>query len=118
MSYRPDPWTDQSFSTKTKIIYGTRERLGEGYVFSRVCLLFTHRGKESHVTNVTITHDALDFIVQPPPSWPHPRHENSVTHFPPASDIWWPQLEICSDLFTSGSPCADIWWMLEQTRSV
>ena len=43
-------------------------------------------------SNVTITHDALDLTV-------HyiPRHETS-------RNIWWPSLETCSSLFTSGQP--------------
>ena len=37
----------------------------------------------------------------------------------PASDIWWPSLENCSNLFTSGrTPTgADIWSLLKHIRS-
>ena len=45
--------------------------------------------------HVTITHDVLDLTVQSP--WPPPLDRD-----PLASDIWWPSLEACSNLFTSG----------------
>ena len=30
-----------------------------------------------------------------------------------SSDIWWQQLETCSNLFTWGPPGANIWWLLK-----
>ena len=35
---------------------------------------------------------------------------------PPASDIWWPSLETCSDLFTSG-PLPNQYWHLVATEA-
>ena len=67
-------------------------KLWEGNFFSHVCLS-VHR-----VPHVTITHDALDLTVQGlTPSV-------EVTS-PSISDIWWPWLETCSNLFTWGSHC-------------
>ena len=37
---------------------------------------------------------------------------------PLTSDIWWPSVGTCSDMFTSQAPTrADIWWLLKQVRS-
>ena len=44
---------------------------------------------------MTITHDALDLIVQPPPNMGH----GDPWPCNPAGDIWWPSLETCSNLF-------------------
>ena len=96
---------------------------------------------------MTITHDALRLIVQSPSlpalSLKHGtslyrspyRHETSLCSAPPtsnlssisldmephctgtASDIWWPRLETCSNLFNPHSTTADIWWLLKQVQS-
>ena len=68
-------------------------------MFSLVCVCQSVYPRGSPY--VTITRDALDFTVQPPSS--------------PASDIWWPSLEACLNLFTghhyTASPTGtDIWW--------
>ena len=61
-----------------------------------------------NVPHVAITHDTLDLTVQPPPSpqlWPEPLFTHGTWVYPwsqpwhPASDIWWPSLETCSNLF-------------------
>ena len=54
-------------------------------------IMFSHRG-----SHVAIIHNALDLTV----------HGISLDRDPqpPASDIWWPSQETCSNLFTSGSP--------------
>ena len=70
-------------------------KLREDNVFTRVCLSINSRG-ESHVT---IIHDSLDLTVQLPP--PHIGPHWTGT---PVSDIWWPSLGACSNLFTSGHP--------------
>ena len=82
-------------------------KLQEGNVFRHVWL-FTDG------SHVTITHDALNFTIeespgpghppghgtslyQDPPASPH-GHETSLYGDPcpsPATDIWWPRLEIC-----------------------
>ena len=36
---------------------------------------------------------------------------------PPASDLWWPRLEICSNVFTWAHPTSDIWWPRLETCS-
>ena len=45
----------------------------------------------------------LDLTVQGPLAPPFQRWD------PSGSDIWWPSLETCSNLFASGSPSSDIW---------
>ena len=71
-----------------------------------VCLS-VHRRQGPHVT---ITHDVLDIIVQPPP------HPLGIRPWPPkpqpplASDIWWSSLKTCSNLFIWGHPQNNIWW--------
>ena len=102
------------------VCYSTPTNLQEGNVFSRVCLLFCPQER----AHMTITHDALDLTVQPPPpDWPSPDFRPG-THralaqpsldirlgIPPANDIWWSSLENCSDLFIWGpSSRSDIWW--------
>ena len=49
--------------------------------------------------HVTITHDALDLTVFPLPP-PDLGPSQSQSQPDPASDIWWPSLKICSNLFT------------------
>ena len=70
---------------------------GKGYVFSRVCPSFCRAGG----SHVTIAHDALDLTVQGIPAPPPPWISDLCTGPPSAaSDIWWPTLETCSNLFT------------------
>ena len=68
-----------------------------------VCLSFCLEG-----SHVTIAHDALDLTVLPPPhpgpfqTWEMgtPRLPSDMEHEnPPATDIWWPSLLTCSNLF-------------------
>ena len=82
-------------------------------MFSQVCVCLSTGGGGPHVT---ITHDALALTVQGP-SWPWtPPDMGHGTPGPaPASDIWWPSLETCSNLFI-GPHCTaplqsgtDIW---------
>ena len=69
-----------------------------------LCVSVHGGGGGSHVT---ITHDALDFTVQPTPRHqtmePHPQPQppGHQTWDPPtsASDIWWQSLQICSNVF-------------------
>ena len=85
-------------------IYRPTTKLGK-VMFSQVSVILLGG------PHVTITHDALDLTVQGPSS----RQSPSIQ--PPTSDIWWPRLEICSNLFTrlphcTGPPTsADIWWL-------
>ena len=72
--------------------YHPPTKLWEGNIFSNVCLsvcLFT-----SAEGLLTITNNALDSLYRDPPNLVPPR----------ASDIWWPSMETCSILFTSGPP--------------
>ena len=55
------------------------------------------------VAFVTITHDALDLIVHGPLAPPHLDRGPHWTGTNPASDIWWPSLETCSNVFTSAT---------------
>ena len=69
------------------------------------------KGRGSHVT---ITHDALDLTIQgPPPGLPPPYRD-------PVSDIWWPRLKTCSNLFTWGPPTTVNWHLVatEEARTV
>ena len=56
-------------------------------------------------SHVTITHGALELIVQGTP-WPWPSWTwdfwGPLPQPPPTSDIWWSPLGTCSNLFTSG----------------
>ena len=97
----------------------------EGNVFVRVYL--------STGGHVTITHDALDLTIQDPPpglgSGSDPsRHGISrptqlpqtcdLLALPPVSDIWWPSMETCSNLFILGSPTSVhiLWWSTYSLR--
>ena len=92
----------------------------EGNVFIQVCL-------STGGSNMTIIQDALDHPPLPPPPdmgphWtgtPPPPDMDLTGQGPPTSDIWWPSLETCSNLFTSGLPptSAYIWWPLKYVRS-
>ena len=78
-------------------------KLWEGNVFSHVCLY-------TGGSHVSITHDTLKLAIQPP--------QLGTSWTPLASDIWWPSLETCSYLFSSGPhTSADIWWLLKQVWS-
>ena len=55
------------------------------------------------VAFVTITHDALDLIVHGPLAPPHLDRGPHWTGTNPASDILWPSLETCSNVFTSAT---------------
>ena len=109
-----------------------------------VCQLFSPQGGGFHVT---IKHDALYHTVQSPSTpCPLPQNMEPHCTGPPtdmrphctappapnlspisldmephctgiASDIWWPRLETCSNLFNSLSTSADIWWLLKQVPS-
>ena len=120
-------------------IFTTRQRSCGKVMFSVMSVCW--RG-----SHMAITHDVLDLTEQGPQ--PSPDMElhctgtplNMGPHYkdPPvpalldmepyctwtpshaASDILWPSLETCSNLFTSGSllsPSVEIWWLLKQVRS-
>ena len=75
-----------------------------------VCLFI---GEGSHVT---IIHDALDPTIQWLPPGPH--CTGTPSPVPPRSDIWWPRLEACSNLFTWKRPTSgNIWWLLKHVLS-
>ena len=83
--------------------YRPPTKLREGNVFSRICL---SRGVD------------IGTALHPPPPDMGPPGPGS-----PASDIWWPSLEICSNLFIEPhctgllSPTStDIWWPLKYIR--
>ena len=87
----------------------------EGNVLTGVCLSF------SWGPHVTIIHDALELTVQAPlQTWgmrtlgSHPEMGHGDSHL--ASDIWWPSLETCSNLFIgphcSGSPSPCYWHLV------
>ena len=63
---------------------------------------------------MTITHVALDLTVQalsaPPTHTWDLTGQGLPQPYLPASDIWWPSLETCSNLFTS----VNIWWLLKE----
>ena len=109
------------------------------YSVVSVCQLFSPQGGKFHVT---ITHDALDLTVHSPsPPCPLPETLNltvqvpletwDLTVQPPSlgsldmephctgtpSDIWWPRLDTCSNLFNLHPINADIWWLLKQVQS-
>ena len=99
--------------------YRPQTKLREGNVFRGVCL-FTRRE-----VYVTLSHDALDLTVPTPPL-PDMGPEYLTPSFllltfgghrwrhgptPLATDILWPLLESCSNLFTGGPTtptCTDI----------
>ena len=105
--------------------YRSPTKWREGNVFIRVCPSFCpQRIGESHMT---MTHDALDLTVQgpEPPTPPHPTADMGIQGLPgsgpgsprkwdlrlprpwswsPASDIWWPSLETCSNFVHFRTP--------------
>ena len=76
-------------------IYRSPAKWRKGNVLIRVCQCVCPQGG----THVAIKHDALDLTVQgPSPSlYSAPSHSSPY----PASDIWWPRMEACLNLFTS-----------------
>ena len=81
-------------------IFAPRKRSCGKVMFSRVSVCHCVGGP-----HVTITHNPMDLTVQdsPPPPSSNPsslRHQTwrPLELAPPASDIWWPSLEICSSL--------------------
>ena len=97
---------DHSFALQCNWLhYRPPTKLRESNVFMRVCL--------SRGTHVTMIHWASLYRGLPHPqpkslqTWdlrPPRLHPGS-----PASDIWWPPLETCSNLFTSG-PIPTVHW--------
>ena len=86
-------------------IYRPSTKWREGNVFGRVCPSVSHSVHGG--SYVTTTHDALDLTTQEPlrvcPTQPNPlptQTWGSTMQGPPGNDIWWPRLEICSNLFT------------------
>ena len=57
-------------------------------------------------------------LYRDPPALPPPFREPLALAPSPASDIWGPRKETCSDLFIwePPPPCADIWLLLKDTR--
>ena len=89
--------------------YRPSTKLREGNTFNRVCPWFCPGGP---MWPLTMVHWASLYTAPPFSS-------DMIPHWTPASDIWWPSLEICSNLFTSGrTPTgADIWSLLKHIRS-
>ena len=56
------------------------------------------------------------YVQRPPPPTPTlapSRHRTLLySPLPPANDIWWPSLETCSNLFTSGPPSHQCWYLV------
>ena len=67
--------------------------------------LMVHHSTHMGGSHVTITHGALELIVQGTP-WPWPSWTwdfwGPLPQPQPTSDIWWSPLGTCSNLFTSG----------------
>ena len=89
--------------------YRPPTKLREGNVFSSVCL--SRRGVPcdhyplKHWTSLYRT-PLSPALPLPPDMEPHWK----LLH---TSDIWWPLMVTCSNLYTSGTPTsADIWWLL------
>ena len=91
---------------KQGYIYRPPMKLGEGNVFTHVCLS-VHRGEGLHLT---VAHDVLDFPLQAPTSDMGPQSQ------PPTSDTLWPSLETCSNLFTWGCPPPQQHWHMVATK--
>ena len=93
--------------SKNHHLYRTPMKLRIGNVFTRVCpwvSLFVHRWVPIWplpMINWTKLYRALDIR---PRTHPKPS--------PPASDIWWPSLETCSNLFISGCPHPQEWHLV------
>ena len=93
-------------------LFTAHQRSWGKVMFSLMCVCLS-TGVWDRGTHVTITYDTLDLtaldpVAQLPPLW---------TLGLTASDIWWPSLETCSNLFTWGPPCSiDIWCLLASGR--
>ena len=70
-------------------------KLREDNVFTRVCLSVNSRGHP--MWQLSMIHWTLRYN-------PHPPHIGPHWTGTPVSDIWWPSLGACSNLFTSGHP--------------
>ena len=107
------------FELSTGLNYRLPMKLQEGNGFPRVCLFIG-------VLPCDIIHDVFDLTEQGSLSPPPPRtsdHQNwdsrgppSIWHGPPclspASDIWWPLLETCSNVFIWGPIPPHQYWHL------
>ena len=123
-----------------KYIYRPSMKLWEGNVFGHVCLSLYPQGG--------VPWDHYLWWIGPPctapsiPSrqgislymdlsaWASPVHGIPLYKPPPASDIWWPRLETCLNLFTWGTPLysppphpyhhtgTDIWWLLKHVQLI
>ena len=85
----------------------------EGNVINRVCPSVSrsvHRGPQRG-TMLPLPMLRMTLLY----SSPNPDMGHHWTGTPCASDIWWPSLETCSNLFTLGTlylhTSADIWWL-------
>ena len=103
-------------------------KLQEGNVFSYVCLLegvpcgYYPWCIRPHWTGppALSRHGTSPYKDPPVPALLDMEPYCTWTPSHPASDILWPSLETCSNLFTSGSllsPSVEIWWLLKQVRS-
>ena len=119
------------FRLRKSHIYCPPTKLQKGNIFSRNCPSVSHsvHGERSHVD---ITHDALDLTIQDPGPTPSSSPPHSSPEMVPnctgpspcpttTSEIWWPRVEACLNLFTWGThpfTGADIWWLLKDKRLV
>ena len=75
---------------ETRLCYRPHTKLGEGNVFTGICL-FIGRGWGG--IHVTTTHDALGLTGTYPLLVTSGSHHWGHKYIPPASDTWWPSLE-------------------------
>ena len=103
-------WSPTEIHHNYKIYY--RPKLRQGNVFIHICSSVSYSVQGSHVT---ISHDALDTLYKAPK---HQTWEPPALAPPPVSDIWWPSLETCSNMFTSRSllTSTDIYWQSTHVR--
>ena len=90
----------KQLQTESPYVYHPPTKLRKCNVFIRVCM-FVHRGTGFHVA---VTHDTLDITIQRPPEtslYRAPWTWVLTVQAPSGSDIWWPRLEIYSNVFTS-----------------
>ena len=99
-------WSPKEIHHNYKIYY--RPKLRKGNVFIHMSVY--QSVILSRVSHVTISHDALDLNVQGPQT--SDMGSPSPGSHPSVSDIWWPSLETCSNMFTSRSllTSTDIYW--------
>ena len=108
--------------------YRPPTELQEGNFFRLVCLLFclyTGRSPCDHYPWCLEPHCAvtplppwISDLGSPSPVWPlpdpsQPQHQTwDLSHWlrPSVTDIWWPILEPCSNLFTWEPPWSNTWW--------